>query len=185
MHIITLIGYYQKTAEDIDWQSVEEEVTNLYTTWNGDILDFSNLNIDKIYITDFGRSLDTITSAVHNKEIYQTVDVLANIYGFLPQYTEGYPSNANFKSILYTKYYLLKSYSLLYTDNWKLIGDNLIKAINAFYPNIGAQENQGKELQFNKAYVALNELKNSIEKQDKELFDIKYQLAIEALEQCM
>lgn len=175
-------GYYRKTTQEIDWSQVNTEVSNLYTAWNEMIIDFTNLRIENIYLTDFGRQLDNVSIAIHKKNPNATVQEITNLYGFLPRFANGYQGDTVLKNNIYTKYYLLKAYSLLQTENWNLINENINQAINCFYQNVNRLENEnGQEYNINKTYISLNELKNSIEKKDKGLFNTKFQMVMEQL----
>lgn len=176
-------GYYKSTSQDINWSQANTEVSSLYTAWNGMIIDFTNLRIENVYLTDFGRQLDNISIAIQRKNANVTVQEITNLYGFLPRFANGYQGDTVLKNNIYTKYYLLKAYSLLQTENWNLINENINQAINCFYQNVNRLENEnGQEYNINKTYISLNELKNSIEKKDKELFNTKFQMVMEQID---
>lgn len=175
--------YYRKTTQEIDWSQANTEVSNLYTAWNGMIIDFTNLRIENVYLTDFGRQLDNISIAIQRRNANATVQEVTNLYGFIPRFANGYQGDTVLKNNIYTKYYLLKAYSLLQTENWNLINENINQAINCFYQNVNRLENEnGQEYNINKTYISLNELKNSIEKKDKELFNTKFQMVMEQID---
>ena len=84
------------------------------------------------------------------------------------------------KNDIITKNYLIKSYSLLYTDNWTLISENVHNAAKTFYANINMVEiSENQKFNLNKIYVAINELKNATSNQNKDLFYIKYKIVME------
>ena len=45
------------------------------------------------------------------------------------------------KNTIETKYYLLKSISMLDTNNWNLVAENIKKAEESYYKNIGLIDN--------------------------------------------
>ena len=167
-------------VDAIDWDQLEKEVKNLYTNWNSIIVDFSNLQIDNNALTDFGKKLDNIMINIQNKNINQTLVTISDLYSFLIKFTEGYNVNTILKNNIITKNYLIKSYSLLYTDNWTLISENIHNATKAFYPNINIVEiSENQKFNLNKIYVAINELKSATSNQNKDLFYIKYKIVME------
>lgn len=174
--------FYEKEPEQVDWEQLYTEITSLYIAWNSAVIHFTNLNINTVYLTDFGRALDHFTVAVNKKNFSEASQLITDAYGFLPQFAEGYTGNTILKNKLYTKYYLQKAYTLLYTDDWNSISENMNQAIAIFYKNISSVENyQGKELLMNKIYISLNELKNTIDQKDKNLFNLKYQIVLDQL----
>lgn len=164
----------------INWDQLEQEVEILYASWNSIIVDFSNLQIDNNALTDFGKKLDNIMINIQNKNINQTLVTISDLYGLLTKFTESYHVDTILKNDIITKNYLIKSYSLLYTDNWTLISENVHNAAKTFYANINMVEiSENQKFNLNKIYVAINELKNATSNQNKDLFYIKYKIVME------
>lgn len=169
-------------VDKINWSQTEIDIQNLYTSWNNIIIDFSNLKIENNYLTDFGRKIDNIMINIQNEDINNTLVSISDLYGFLTKYIEYYNANIILKNNIITKYYLIKSYSLLYTDNWTLISENINNASKSFYSNINMVEiSENYKFNLNRTYVAINELKNATTNKNKYIFYIKYKIAIEQI----
>ncbi len=169
-------------TENINWNQLETEIHELYVSWNVVIVDFSNLNIDNHYLINFGKKLDEIMIDIQNKETDKTLEDISELYYFLTKYTEYYNAEILFKNNIDTKYYLIKSYALLYTNNWTIISENINNAAKSFYSNINMVEiAENQKFNLNKTYVAINELKNTVANKNKELFYIKYKIAMEEI----
>ena len=81
-----------------------------------------------------------------------------------------------------TKYSIFKAYSLLDSENWEEIAGYLQEAREKF-TKIITNENVQENNQFivNKCYILLNEIQNSANLKDKQLFLIKYRNLLEDL----
>lgn len=182
--IIKMLNYFDnENDQNIDWNRLKSDINTLYTTWNSMIVDFSLLNIDNHYLTDFGKKIDAIMITAQNKDIHKAKSNLSDLYGFLVQYTNCYQSNVILKNNITTKHYLIKAYILLDTNNWTLVNENINNATMNFYQNVNMVEiAENQKFNLNKTYVAINELKNTVANQNKELFYIKYKIAMEEIE---
>lgn len=178
-----LNDFNNRNEQNINWDELRLDINTLYTSWNGIIVDFSSLNIDNHYLTDFGKKIDEIMITVQNKDVHKAKSNLSDLYGFLVQYTNCYQSNIILKNNIITKYYLIKAYTLLDTNNWTLINENINNATTNFYQNINMIDiSENQKFNFNKTYVAINELKNTINSKNKDLFFIKYKIAMDEIE---
>lgn len=182
--IIKMLNYFDnKNEQNIDWNGLKSDINTLYTSWNSVIIDFSLLDIDNNDLTDFGKKIDAIMITVQNRDINKTKSNLSDLYSFLVQYTNCYQSNIILKNNITTKYYLIKAYILLDTNNWTLVNENINNATMNFYQNINIVEiAENQKFNLNKTYVAINELKNTVANKNKELFYIKYKIAMEEIE---
>lgn len=166
---------------DINWKNIEKSISNLYRNWNSIIIDFNNLNIKNTTLTDFGKKLDEIAVLVKNKDKNSTILKLSDLYQLLVQYTNCIDLSEELKNDINTKYYLLTAYSLMDTNNWSIINDNLIKAEQSYYKNINIVEENSLTHQYNreKIYVSIKELENTSKVKDRDLFYLKYKIVME------
>lgn len=172
-----------KNIEEINWNDIKQDMNRLYTSWNSVIVDFSLLDIDNHYLTDFGKKMDELMIAIQNKEINKIENNASDLYSLLVQYTNAYKSNDTLKNNITTKYYLIKAYTLMRTNNWTMINENVNHAVTNFYQNMNKMEVlESQKFNLNKTYVAINELKNTVANKNRELFYIKYKIAIEEID---
>lgn len=182
--ILKLLDYFDNKNEqnNINWDQIRSDINTLYTNWNGMIVDFSLLNIDNHYLTDFGKKTDEIMINIQNKEVSKIVDNLSDLYGLLVQYINAYDSNEILKNNIITKYYLIKAYTLIWNNNWTLVNENINNAVTNFYQNMNMIDiSESQKFNLNKSYIAINELKNTLVNKNKELFYIKYKIAMEEI----
>lgn len=167
---------------NIDWNSIEKNISTLYSSWNSIIIDLNNLNIKNTTLTDFGKKLDNVTLSVKSKDKLATLTNLSELYHLLVLYTDSYSSDIDLKININTKYYLIKAYSLIDTNNWTLILDNIVKAEQCYYNNINSVNiDDNKQFNQNKIYVAIKELENITITKDVDLFYLKYSIVMKNL----
>lgn len=167
---------------EINWEKIQNQTNILYNYWNSVILDLNYLDIDKENLTSFGKNLDDLTVSIkyHNK--YNTLNNLAKLYDKLIIYTDSINHNYH-KNILLIKYNLLHASSIVETGNWTLAHEYILKASeNAFELLNILQDSQYLQYNINQAYVSVKEMENLINIKDINVFYLKYQIAIDKLE---
>lgn len=164
---------------NINWNNVESEISKLYSNWNNIIIELNSVNIPNNSLISFGKILDNVTISVKNKDKMATLSRLSDLYRLLITYTDSYSTSQELKNNIATKYYLLKAYSLIDSNNWTLINENIVKAEQAYYNNISSIEDLNSQLNKNKTYVSIKELENISTTKDKDLFYLKYKLILE------
>ena len=96
--------------------------------------------------------------------------------------TYSYNTNEEIKNTIETKYYLLKSISILDTNNWNLVAENIKKAEESYYKNIGLiDSNYYNQTTKNSIYIAIKELENTISLKNKEVFLKKYKIILQKM----
>ena len=180
--IIYMSNFLNINETQIDWKQLQENINNLYNYWNSAILDFNNLNVEKMHLTDFGKKLDNLALSIKYKNKKDSLINLIEIYKKIIIYLDNL-NYENYKSVLITKYNLLLASSILETENWTLIheyilraSDNLYKVFNKIDINLYEQYN------INQAYVAVKEMENLISIKDIDVFYIKCKIALDKLE---
>lgn len=193
--IITILNMVNNISNDynentlnrdtnINWESIEKSVSKLYLSWNSIIIDFNNLNIKNTSLTDFGKKLDDIAVSVKKKDKYSTLLHVSGLYQLLVQYTNSIELSEELKNNITTKYYLITAYSLIDTNNWTLIYDNIVKAEQCYYNNINSVNiNTDNQFNLNKTYVSIKELENILTSKDADLFYLKYKIVMKNFNQ--
>lgn len=164
---------------NINWNSAELEISKVYSNWNNIIIELNSANIPNDSLISFGKRLDNVAIAIKNKDKIATLSKLSDLYYLLIIYTNSYSKSQELINNITTKYYLLKAYSLIDTNNWTLINENIIKAEQAYYNNINLIEDSNNQLNKNKTYVSIKELENISITKEKDLFYLKYKLVLE------
>lgn len=178
--IINIIDTTEFDNSVLNWDLANVNISKLYRSWNSIIIDFNNININNKTLTEFGRKLDELSIYIKNKNKDEALLKISELYSLLISYTNSIYIEEELKNDLYTKYYLIKAYSLLNTNNWTLINENIIKAEERYYNNINLVNNgYNNAFKKNKVYVSIKELENTAKIKDKDLFRIKYNIVLE------
>lgn len=170
------------TTTEIDWKTIKNDIENIYYSWNTIILDLYQLNIKNDDILGFSSGLDKATINIKNEDKVNSILAISNLYSFLPRYADTIYSDETNKNIIKTKDFILKSYSLVETHDWNNAKSEVIKALESF-KFVTGDMNYAKDNMYkvNKCYVLLNELENSMDLKDKEIYYIKYKNLLEEL----
>ena len=167
----------------IDWKELEKQNKNLYNYWNSVILDLNNLDIEKKYLTDFGKRLDDLSVSIKNKNKQMCLVNILELYNRLIIYIENLNYNENTKNILQAKYNLLIAYAIVEKENWTLTHESIVESTNYISKVVTSMENnQYNQYNVNQAYIAVKELENLINVKDIDIFYLKYNIAMSKLE---
>ena len=98
---------------------------------------------------------------------------MADLYRYLPVYASNSTDNLQLISLLDTKSNLFKAYVYADLGNWEEVKNYTQKAIDSYSAVLNNVDNNSS---FNnsKVFVILNEIDSCVDKQDKEVFLIKY-----------
>lgn len=163
------------STKPIDWDYIKINSELLYSNWAQTVLDLHSLNIDNEDILSFGKIIDNLIIATKNENKVEVLKQIAYLFSYIPKYENKYSDDTKQINIEYTKYYVLNSYCLLEENKWTQMKESINSAKNYFsnlINNVNSDENSQSKI--SKIYVLLNELDNSINLQDKEVFYIKY-----------
>lgn len=183
--IVSMMNLLNNTRKDvnfyIDWQELQTQTQNMYNYWNSTILDFNNLNLDKNYLTDFGKDLDNLTISIKNNNKEDTINNLLNLYNKLVLYSEEL-NNRDYYELLITKINLLTAYSIAENENWTLTHEYILKSSESISNVVNSIENnEYNQYNINQAYIAIKELENLINIKDLDVFYLKYNNAMEKI----
>ena len=169
--------------DDVPWDEISYGVETLYTAWPSISLDMKALNINESDISSFSTTLDGIAQAVKVQDKNSTLINLYNLYILLPKYLSYFLSDEYTLNVYNTKAYVLSSYVSADSENWEDMNTNVTNAINTLSKNMNsANINDTEKSTIEKSYVLLEELKRGVGLEDKEIFYLKYKLAMEQLE---
>lgn len=179
-----ITGILNSDFSDVDWEYLKNNIENLYSIWNIAIIDLHQLNINNQDILNFSSSLDQVALSIKNEDKIATINNLANLYAYIPKYLEQFEKESRKINIAYTKNCIINTYVFVEQGKWNDVKDQTQKAINYFSEVINnAEQNNNKynNNKITKIYVLLNELNNTIDLNDKELYYIKYRNAMDEL----
>lgn len=168
--------------EEIDWNQIKNDVEKIYTVLYSTTIDLYETVENKEDITNFNKEYDNLTKAVKEENKKETLNQLSIVYDFLAKFVDS--CSEKDRVVIKTKNYIFKAYSVLENDEWQIGLDNVNMALQEFTKittNISDDSN-GHKYNVNKAYIMINELKNSADLKDKEVFLIKYKNLLEELE---
>lgn len=168
-------------SRDIEWSKVKIQVENLYVSIPTITLDLYQTSNSKEDILNFSTDIDNLVVAIKNENKEETLAQLVKLYEYMPKFIKNVKAD-ELKSIEYdTKYQILKAYSKLDSGDWQSMASDIDGAIQIFTEVITSVNNENKQYNLNKTYVMLQEMKNAIDKQDTEIFLIKYKNLVEEL----
>lgn len=181
--IIAMSNLLNNNVIYIDWAELQINTEKLYNYWNSAILDLNTLNLDKNYLTDFGKVLDKLIISIKNRDKQVTLSNLVELYKKLTIYANTLQYDTNYENILYAKYNLLSAYSVVETGNWTVTHENIIRSTTYLSNVVNSMDNNKyNQYNINQAYVAVKEMENLINVKDLDVFYIKYNIAIQKLQ---
>lgn len=168
---------------DINWENLKNEVEILYSAIPSLTIDLYKININKEKITNFNQEYDNLMKAIKEENKQNALDALANLYNYLPDFIENSTDDTNEKILIKTKNNVFKAYSLLDKNDWNAITEKVNLANQEFTKILtNSQSSNKNQYIINKAYIQINELQNSTQTKEKEIFLIKYKNLLEELE---
>ena len=171
-----------ETNNEIEWGEIKKDIENIYTIWHTVSLDLASCGINNTDLTEFNNILDDLALDAKNKNKESSLVNLTKMYSLIPKYMEVYSDDNLNKKVTTTKSFILNSYIFVDLGKWDEVSQNLSMADNVF-SSIVAQKSDftNKELNINRSSLLLNDLKNSIAKEDKQIFFVRYKNLLQEL----
>lgn len=171
-----------ETNNEIEWGEIRKDIENIYTIWPTVSLDLASCGINNTDLTEFNNILDDLALDAKNKNKESSLVNLTKMYSLIPKYMEVYSDDNLNKKVMTTKSFILNSYVFADLSKWDEVNQNLTMADNVF-SSIVAQKSDftNKELNINRSNLLLNDLKNSIAKEDKQIFFVRYKNLLQEL----
>lgn len=182
-YILEETGILTKSSE-IDWNQIKNDVERIYTSLYPATLDLYQTSTNQQDIVNFNKEYDNLTKAVKDENKENSLKELSILYDYLPKFIENCTDDEKEKTVIKTKNYIFKAYSVLDKEDWSDILNNINSATQEFTKLVTNIDNKENENQYNinKTYVMLNELQNAVALKDKEVFLIKYINLLEELQ---
>ena len=168
--------------QTVDWEYIKSNAETIHSLWAILTIDLHSLNVNNQDILNFSSVLDQVTLSAKQEDKTSTLNNLASLYAFFPIYIKQISNNSEKINIDYTKACVLNSYALVEQNKWDEMKFQVTNGIN-YFTNIlnGINEEKQNQNKLSKTYVLLNELNNSIDLKDKDLYMIKYRNVMEEL----
>ncbi len=170
-----LSGDYLENGE-IAWQNVRKDFGEISNNTSVIILDLTNMQIEDSNILGFEDRINAINSAIDSELEMSLLESLKDFYKVIPDYIKKiYPEN----DILYkekeVKAYLLESLYYSMIDDYAT-ALNSIENAESLYQELMNNVNYLNENSYNvnRMYVAIQEMKLSIQNQEKENVILRY-----------
>ncbi|MBQ3415672.1 MAG: hypothetical protein IJH39_10125 [Clostridia bacterium] len=168
--------------QNINWDYIKNEIELIYESLPTITLDLYKINLNKKDILEFNSQFDLLAEEVNNENKENALSQLSELYMYLPKFLENTNTDNCYKKIIKTKAFILQAYSILDSGDWNKISSIIDNAINIFNDLIGTEDkNKTKQYSINKCFIMLNELKNSTNQKNKEIFLIKYRNLLEEI----
>ena len=165
----------------INWENLKLEIENLNNTWPSIIVDLYKANVDNKKLTEFSDLINTCIGNIKNENRTETLNSLAKLYEYIPVFLEKIASDNKQIELAKTKVEVIKAYVNIDFANWEELKTSLDRAISNFEPIVNNTSEAEKEYNIRKAYVLLQECKNAVDTNDKDLLFMKYKNLMEEL----
>lgn len=165
-----------------DWNELTKEVENLYSNWAIITLDLYKENIDSQKILVFNTDLDSLTKAIKDKNKEQTLQLLAKLYAYIPSYSSDFSDDQLQNNLYKVKSNVFNAYSIIEQNNLNEVKKQLQLAEEAMIAMMNNMQNKNeKQYNMNKAYILLKDLQNTLNKNDTDIFYLKYKNLMQEL----
>lgn len=165
----------------INWENLKLEIENLNNTWPSIIVDLYKANVDNKKLTEFSDLINTCIGNIKNENRTETLNSLAKLYEYIPVFLEKIVTDDQQVALAKTKVEVIKAYVNIDFANWEELKTSLDRAISNFEPIVNNTSEAEKEYNIRKAYVLLQEFKNAVDTNDKDLLFMKYKNLMEEL----
>lgn len=165
----------------INWENLKIEIENLNNTWPSIIVDLYKADVDNNKLTEFSDLINTCIGNIKNENRTETLNCLAKLYEYIPVFLEKIVTDDQQVALAKTKVEVIKAYVNIDFENWDGLKTNLDSSISNFEPIVNNTNEAEKEYNIRKAYVLLQEFKNAVDTNDKDLLFMKYKNLMEEL----
>lgn len=172
-----------KDRNDINWTEIKRDIELLNESWSIIVLDLYSLNVENNTILDFSNKLNSTMIAIKNEDKTQSLTVLADLYSSIPEFLEQIDADKNMKKIRQTQSYVINAYILAEDLENTAINEHLTNAVSTYSEIMSDIDYiKDKTQKTNKIYVLLNEMVNSIDENDTDVFYVKYKNFMKEIE---
>lgn len=178
--IIDIIEKYLKNDytenEEIDWENIKDDFSEVSNLSSVIILDLSNFQIEDNSILEFETRINNVNSAIENKSPDSLIENLKDLYKLLPDYTELiYPEETELYLEKRVESYLIESIYYCLIDDYNSAID-LVQEAESIYQELMNNVNYINENSYkvNRVYIAIQEFKICVQNEDKNNAILKF-----------
>ena len=170
------------SEKEINWDYIKHEAEIVQNSISTFSLDLYKIGLNNDDISNFSKEYDNLLLALKSEDKEESLRELVLVYSYFPKFIKNIDVDLQTEVVYSTKYSIFKAYSLIDSEKWDEIGGYLKEANNKFTKILTDSNDQNKnQYIISKCYILLNELQNSANLQDKQLFLIKYRNLLEDL----
>ena len=175
-------GEYQKEDNTIDWESIKNDEKNLLNSLDTIVLDLSEVNVKNEDIIKLSDEINTLIIVTSEENEIQMISKLKDIYALIPNILQNFEKDQNIINKKRVRSLIISCYSSVVQEKWedaKIEMNNLENKYKEMMNDLNYAENNSYNL--NSVYVLIEELKNAIEIQNREIVNLKYINLIEKI----
>lgn len=163
-----------------NWEDLIYDIEQIYSNWSIVTLDLYKQNINNQKILSFNVDLDDAAKAIKDKNKEQSLILLAKLYSYILAYFEDFSDDQMQTNLYKVKSNLFNAYSIIGQNNPNEVKNYLQASEEAMVSMMNNIQNQ-KTYNLNKAYILLKDLQTTVDKNDVNIFYLKYKNLSEEL----
>lgn len=163
-----------------NWEDLIYDIEQIYSNWSIVTLDLYKQNINNQKILNFNVDLDNAAKAIKDKNKEQSLILLAKLYSYIPAYFGDFSDDQMQTNLYKVKSNLFNAYSIIGQNNPNEVKNYLQASEEAMVSMMNNIQNQ-KTYNLNKAYILLKDLQTTVDKNDVNIFYLKYKNLSEEL----
>lgn len=172
-----------KENKKIEWDTIQNQIEELYSVWNTVSIDLHTLNVDGKLILSFSDFLNESTQNIKKKDKTKSMESVIKLYQLLPKYSQGFNPNIQETKVLEIQSNIVTSYVYASSEKWQEAQTQLTNASNQFAGLLNSVEQQfNDQTTVNQSYILVNELIKAVKLKDKDIFFIQYQNLMDKME---
>ena len=169
-------------SREPNWDIIINRVENLYSIWSTISIDLIELGIMDEKINQFNSNLNEIALKAKDKNKAESITSLVNLYANILELYNGFDNkmSSNEKKLKEIKYNIILAYENIENDNWNG-ANNFINKARDINNEIIKNIEETNEYSVKKISIILNQILDSVNTQDKDIFYINYKNLIEEI----
>lgn len=177
--ILTLVNRYAKkeyiTDNTINWEDIAKDCDKINGSIDTIVLDLSETKLSNDEIVTFSNEINNLNIAISNKDESAFIQSCNYLYSLIPGYFEKISDDKNKIDLMKLKSIVISSFVQSNSSDWEGAKTTIGLAETKYkemMDNIDYMQEYSYNL--NKVYILIQELKNAINLEEKDLTRIKY-----------
>lgn len=160
---------------EAEWDLTKSKVEILIDAWSQMAMDFREIGVDEKDISDVEKEFNKLIVNVKNEDKVGVAGSIAKIYQYIPRVLEQFTEeklNLNYEKI---KAKVVEAYAALENDDWSRVKQKISDTKGIIEEaKKNANENNDRVNTTKKIESLLEELKNSLGEENKDIFFVRY-----------